>query len=44
MKAKGSKFAFFYFLLFFGIGTFQRVTSGKNKNFFPGAALASEVA
>jgi hypothetical protein len=31
MKAKESKLAFFYFLLFFRIGTFQRVTSEKNK-------------
>jgi hypothetical protein len=33
MKAKWLSFAFIYFLLFFGIGTFQRVTGEKIKKF-----------
>jgi hypothetical protein len=36
MKAKESKIAFFYFLLFFGIGTFQWVIGKKMKKiWFP---------
>jgi hypothetical protein len=31
MKAKRLSFAFFCFLLFFGIGAFQRVTGEKNE-------------
>jgi hypothetical protein len=33
MQIKESKFVFFYFHLFFGIGTFQRAMPKKNKNF-----------
>jgi hypothetical protein len=35
MKAKWLSFAFFYFHLFFGIGTFQRDTSKKIKKSSP---------
>jgi hypothetical protein len=35
MKAKLLSFAFFYFHLFFGIGTFQRVMAEKNKKISP---------
>jgi hypothetical protein len=35
MKGKESKRAFIFFHLFFGIGTFQRVTADSNKKTFP---------
>jgi hypothetical protein len=38
MKINESKIAFIYFHLFFGIGTFQRVTAEKNKNSSPDLA------
>jgi hypothetical protein len=36
MKGKESKTAFIFFHLFFGIGTFQRVTADSNKKNFLG--------
>ena len=43
-KAKWLFFAFFRFLLLFGIGTFQRVMSEKSEKNFPPPSLASQVA
>ena len=40
-KAKESKFAFFYFLLVFGIGTFQWVTAEKSEKISPLLRFAS---
>jgi hypothetical protein len=35
VKTHESEMTCICFLLFFGIGTFQRVTADSNKNFFP---------
>jgi hypothetical protein len=43
MKIKGSKIAFFYFHLLFGIGTFQRVTAEKNNKFPPASRLTRKL-
>ena len=41
-KINASKIAFFYYRLFFGIGSFQWVTADSNKNFLPSPKLPCE--
>jgi len=44
MKGKESKRAFIFFHLFFGTGTFQRVTADSNKKTFPPSRAVAKAA